>query len=176
MVRRGQSAMEYLMTYGWALLVIVVVLAALVLLGIFNPPTPETCSFPPGVFCTGLRMDTASQYSFNLRNAMGKTMYVCGVVCTTDLSTAHVWGTMANCLTTSTYVAGVGADLKFGPEVAATTSVTEDYPCLPAGASTLGTKVKGQMALYYVLAGDLVASVPNARMTVADVGSVVQAA
>ena len=36
---KSQSAMEYLMTYGWAILVIAVVLAALYSLGIFNPNT-----------------------------------------------------------------------------------------------------------------------------------------
>lgn len=35
--RRAQSAMEYLMTYGWAILVIAVVLGALYQLGVFNP-------------------------------------------------------------------------------------------------------------------------------------------
>lgn len=38
-VRKGQGAMEYLMTYGWALLVIVVVGAALFALGVLNPST-----------------------------------------------------------------------------------------------------------------------------------------
>ncbi|MGC8538978.1 MAG: hypothetical protein ACP5MK_03880, partial [Candidatus Micrarchaeia archaeon] len=32
-----QSAMEYLMTYGWAILIIAVVLSALFYLGVFNP-------------------------------------------------------------------------------------------------------------------------------------------
>jgi hypothetical protein len=36
---KGQGAMEYLMTYGWALLVIVVVAAALFALGVLNPAT-----------------------------------------------------------------------------------------------------------------------------------------
>ncbi len=36
---KGQGALEYLMTYGWALLVIVVVGAALFALGILNPGT-----------------------------------------------------------------------------------------------------------------------------------------
>jgi hypothetical protein len=36
---KGQGAMEYLMTYGWALLVIVVVGAALFALGVLNPTT-----------------------------------------------------------------------------------------------------------------------------------------
>lgn len=47
---RLQSAMEYLMTYGWALLAIAVVLAVLALIGVFNPLTfspkaePGACS------------------------------------------------------------------------------------------------------------------------------------
>jgi len=36
---KAQSAMEYLMTYGWAILIISVVLAALFQLGVFNPMT-----------------------------------------------------------------------------------------------------------------------------------------
>jgi len=44
---KAQSAMEYLMTYGWAILIISVVLAALYQLGVFNPMTfaPKA---PPG--------------------------------------------------------------------------------------------------------------------------------
>ncbi|MDE1846336.1 MAG: LamG domain-containing protein [Candidatus Micrarchaeota archaeon] len=37
--RKAQSAMEYLMTYGWAILIIAVVLGALYQLGVFNPST-----------------------------------------------------------------------------------------------------------------------------------------
>ena len=37
--KKGQGALEYLMTYGWALLVIVVVGAALFALGVLNPTT-----------------------------------------------------------------------------------------------------------------------------------------
>ncbi len=34
---RAQSAMEYLMTYGWSILIIAVILGALAYLGVFNP-------------------------------------------------------------------------------------------------------------------------------------------
>ena len=44
MKNKGQSALEYLMTYGWALVVIVIVIAALFAFGIFNPPAAGTCS------------------------------------------------------------------------------------------------------------------------------------
>jgi len=41
--KKGQAALEYLMTYGWALVVIVIVIAALFAFGIFNPPAAATC-------------------------------------------------------------------------------------------------------------------------------------
>lgn len=34
--RKAQSAMEYLMTYGWAILIVIVVVAALYALGVFQ--------------------------------------------------------------------------------------------------------------------------------------------
>jgi len=37
--KKAQSAMEYLMTYGWAILIVIIVAAALYALGIFNPAT-----------------------------------------------------------------------------------------------------------------------------------------
>jgi hypothetical protein len=38
-MKKGQSAMEYLMTYGWAILIVIIVAAALYALGVFNPAT-----------------------------------------------------------------------------------------------------------------------------------------
>lgn len=37
--KKAQSAMEYLMTYGWAILIVIIVAAALYALGVFNPST-----------------------------------------------------------------------------------------------------------------------------------------
>jgi len=44
--KKGQSALEYLMTYGWALVVIVIVIAALFAFGVFN--TPKQCTSTGG--------------------------------------------------------------------------------------------------------------------------------
>jgi len=51
--RRAQAAMEYLMTYGWALLVIVLVLGALIYLGVLNPSArlQDNCNLPIGFKC-----------------------------------------------------------------------------------------------------------------------------
>lgn len=42
-MKKGQAAMEYLMTYGWAILIVIVVVAALYAMGVFRigaPPVP----------------------------------------------------------------------------------------------------------------------------------------
>ncbi len=57
MVRKGQSALEYMMTYGWAILVIVIVAAVLYSLGIFSP------SSSVGTGSTGFAPFTASASS-----------------------------------------------------------------------------------------------------------------
>ena len=59
---KAQSAMEYLMTYGWAILIIAVVLGALFELGVFNPMTfaPKA---PPGA-CQVFRPNGPGTTSF----------------------------------------------------------------------------------------------------------------
>ncbi len=43
--RKGQAAMEYLMTYGWAILIVIIVVAALWAFGVFQVPSaPVACS------------------------------------------------------------------------------------------------------------------------------------
>ena len=44
MRRKAQTAMEYLMTYGWAILIIIVVVAALYALGVFSIKGGIACS------------------------------------------------------------------------------------------------------------------------------------
>ncbi len=88
--RKGQAAMEYLMTYGWAMLVIVIVLAFLMYyLGSLKPP--ETCSFfEPGFSCDVKKpvmvseSDTNNVYViFRLDNQQGQAVDIHGVLCTT---------------------------------------------------------------------------------------------
>ena len=69
-MRKGQGAMEYLMTYGWALLVIVIVGAALFALGVLNPATYQQRR------CNGFQYityidQTASATNFTLHGRNG---------------------------------------------------------------------------------------------------------
>jgi hypothetical protein len=44
MKNKGQTAMEYLMTYGWAILIVIVVVAALFAMGVFKIGAGVKCS------------------------------------------------------------------------------------------------------------------------------------
>ncbi len=62
--KKGQSAMEYLMTYGWAILVIVVVVGALYAMGVFNP----SASTPPQVSSSDFSYTDHDANNLVLRN------------------------------------------------------------------------------------------------------------
>lgn len=59
---RSQSAIEYLTTYGWAILIIAVVLVALFELGLFNPSSfvNTTCTFPAQFGCLSAILTASS--------------------------------------------------------------------------------------------------------------------
>ncbi len=81
--RKAQSAMEYLMTYGWAILIIAVVLAALDFLGVFNGNTfvGPSCLATPGYICSNpiLAISNSLQpnntLSFTFEQDTGQTLY-----------------------------------------------------------------------------------------------------
>ncbi len=97
--RRAQAAIEFLTTYGWALLVIAIVLVALGWLGVFSPQNiiQEYCQFPVGTFecndvfvyndvytAPGYFTDQYSALQFPLlevTNNFGKDVYICHVLC-----------------------------------------------------------------------------------------------
>ena len=53
MFRKGQAAMEFLMTYGWAILVVLAAIGALAYFGVLSPDRflPEKCTLPSGMAC-----------------------------------------------------------------------------------------------------------------------------
>jgi hypothetical protein len=55
--KKSQSAMEYLMTYGWAILVVLIALGALFYLGVFSPKTPNTCTNLAPFTCQDVKFD-----------------------------------------------------------------------------------------------------------------------
>ena len=96
-MRKGQAAMEFLMTYGWAILVVLIAIGALAYFGVLNPARflPNSCTLFPGLACTEFRVvatETGSLFGridLFVRNGIGDnivftsvTLPTVGATCT----------------------------------------------------------------------------------------------
>ncbi len=67
--------MEFLMTYGWALLVVLIAIGALAFFGVLNPGKflPSQCILGPGLACEDFKVDSANNYIIlKIINGMGE--------------------------------------------------------------------------------------------------------
>ena len=80
---KAQAAMEFLMTYGWAILVVLIVIAALAYFGVLKPGglLPEKCTFPVSVSCVDHSV-TDGYIALTLQNGAGRELRLRGVTAT----------------------------------------------------------------------------------------------
>ena len=82
MKRKAQAAMEYLMTYGWAILIVIIVAAALYALGVFNPAT-WTGTRSTGFANIGAPVDwyynSTGEFYITLKNSLGSPITISSV-------------------------------------------------------------------------------------------------
>jgi uncharacterized protein (UPF0333 family) len=94
MNKKGQAAMEFLMTYGWAILAAVIVIAALAYFGVFSPSKymPSTCTLTAPFGCDEYAISAASGVSLVIRNGGGDSMTVSNIAVTgcTDYTTSTI--------------------------------------------------------------------------------------
>lgn len=88
-MRKAQAAMEYLITYGWAVLIMLVVVGAMFYLGIFSSPNITTCSFQtPGFACFTNKLSSNSSgrsgLILDLSQTTGHDIRIIGFNCTTS--------------------------------------------------------------------------------------------
>lgn len=80
---RAQAAMEYLMTYGWALLVIVIVIAILLIINPFS--APQGCRFDNlGFSCSNPVVDTSGNLFVRITNNQNNAIGIIELGCTYD--------------------------------------------------------------------------------------------
>ncbi len=73
-MKRGQSALEYLVTYGWAILAIVIIAGVLWYFGIFNPAKfsgEKQCRGFSAFICQDFRVNTSGHLQIVLNNKVG---------------------------------------------------------------------------------------------------------
>ena len=87
-----QSAMEYLTTYGWALLIMAVVLAAMFALGVFNPGqfAGQECLLPAGFSCLSYFVANNGMLTLNLQQSTPTALNVTGYNCSTNSTTVKI--------------------------------------------------------------------------------------
>ncbi len=71
-MKKGQAAMEFLMTYGWAILVVLAAIGALAYFGVLNPSNlmPAQCKLGSGFDCSEFKV-TVNNVQINLLNNIG---------------------------------------------------------------------------------------------------------
>ncbi len=83
--KKGQAALEFLTTYGWAFLVILVMIGALAYFGVLDPTRfiPQRCQFGQELYCERFALidDSVSasgndEVNFELRNNLQDTLYI----------------------------------------------------------------------------------------------------
>jgi hypothetical protein len=77
--KRGQAALEFIMTYGWAMMVVLVAIGAMSYFGFTNPQKllPDKCTFGNGLICQDSQI-TPTSVKVSLYNGLGKTIYSVG--------------------------------------------------------------------------------------------------
>lgn len=111
--RSSQAAMEFLMTYGWAILVVLAAIAALAYFGVLSPAKffPDKCVLDPGIYCLGNKVES-SQITLILENTIdGRPITVNSITvggCTGTFTTTMYSGEQ------KTFVLG-GASCNNGP-------------------------------------------------------------
>jgi hypothetical protein len=149
--KKAQSAMEYLMTYGWAILIVIIVAAALYALGIFNPAT-YTGRVPTGFTTLGAPDDWDVDSSGNVRillnNRLADTITIYNITATMG-TTTDTWNTL-NCTGTDDYMT-IGPGGNADPSTAC--PLANQVYALDVGSPTAGTTYSVDVAIEYNAGG-----------------------
>ncbi|MDP2909317.1 MAG: hypothetical protein Q8N77_05930 [Nanoarchaeota archaeon] len=148
-MRKGQAAMEFLMTYGWAILVVLVAIGALAYFGVLNPGRflPSSCTIGPGFGCTDFKVLADGSWTIVIQNGMGKALT--GV----DLDFTSGYGTGS----------GAGSCSPTSVTDGGTTTCTGAAESIQAG--TAGNKVKVDIGFDYTESGSSLSHTKTGLLT-----------
>lgn len=145
--KRGQAAMEFLMTYGWAILVVLVVIGALAYFGVLSPQKllPDKCTLPPGLLCDDYALSKDGGVQMVISNGLGKTVTITKMVVVESASGDEVC-----------------KDELLVPEVTILNGQKGNFGCGAGGSISdyVGEKTKFNVKLTYVFGND-----PSAGLT-----------
>ncbi len=147
--RKLQSAMEYLITYGWFFLVATIVLASLFALGIFSPSkfVSNECLLPAGFSTTGLQLFSNGTLLINMLQVTQSTINVTAIGCAQNISVSNM---EAFSPTANEIVIPIGGNYTFS------------VPCKYANGTVIqsnpGSAFEGDVAINYT---DTISGLPH---------------
>lgn len=139
--KKAQAALEFLTTYGWAFLVILVMIGALAYFGVLDPGkfTGDRCVFGQPLYCADKVIDTNADYvQVQLKNSLTKAFTIDGVQY--DLGGT---GSFVDCVADGGAAAGEfddGSGTQQLDEIAP--GAVADARCYMAEVGAVGDKVK----------------------------------
>jgi len=89
---KAQAALEFLTTYGWAFLVILIMIGALAYFGILSPSKilPNRCNFGAEFQCLDHQISaTGNTFKVRLKNNVGEPIDVSAITLSTESTTAY---------------------------------------------------------------------------------------
>ena len=154
----AQAAMEYLMTYGWAILIIAIAAVALYSLGIFGggfASQGSACIAEPGYYCADMVMNTSGNLAANIGQSSGSTITINSIACTNSSSAPSSTTVISNTIMNSGAI------------------VPLSFHC-PGASGPVGKSYKGYLWIVYSSGqqSGLTAMVASFSATVQSVGKV----
>ena len=119
MHKKSQSALEFLTTYAWAFIIIIIMIATIAYFGILKPTKilPDRCNFPPGFDCQAYAMaygtGAAGTFNIRLKNSLGQVITVTAINVSTE-NNPSVCAITSPALPSSSWAAGTITDFVFG--------------------------------------------------------------
>ena len=154
-IKKGQAALEFLTTYGWAFLVILIMIGTLAYFGILSPSKvlPSRCNFGTEFQCIDYQVSaTNNQFLVKLKSNLGEPIAISAFTMTKEDGTAYSCTINAQNTTITTWPTSALKDL--GATGCASTGwvsgekakvlITLTYNTLSSG-STYSKQVKGEV-------------------------------
>jgi len=141
MYKKAQAAMEFLMTYGWAILVVLVAVGALAYFGVLNPGKflPSSCTIGPGLSCGEFKASTSNVVIY-VRNGLGKSINVSFYNLTTVGSSQSCTANITNVALAPSVILADGAQNSF------------TFACSSMGS--VGDRFKATQTIMYTASGE----------------------
>lgn len=150
---KSQSAMEFLMTYGWAILAVAVVLGAIFQLKLFSPSLPTSCLSAEPYACRNPSLNANGILTAQV-GELGSTITLTGLNCSSISGVPNRFTAPGSV----TLISGVIANLTFS---------------CPLSSNTVGASFSGKLWIMYDTAtqSGLLAQVGTVTATATSTGS-----